>query len=71
MLTCVYVKNGLESTSLPMLNLMQIYKFGKIQTSQTGGHQYSDTSPYKVCECSMPVGIVCATTSNEKEASLR
>ena len=35
------------------LNLIQIYKFGWIQTSQTGGQQYSDTSPYKVSECSL------------------
>ena len=28
-----------------MLNEQQIYLFGQIQTSQTGGQQYSDTSP--------------------------
>ena len=25
-----------------------------IQTSQTGGHAYSDTSPYTVSECPLP-----------------
>ena len=29
-------------------------RFGRIQTSQTGGQQYSDTSPYEVSECSLP-----------------
>ena len=28
-----------------MLNQQQIYLFGQIQTSQTGGPLYSDTSP--------------------------
>ena len=32
---------------------IQIYKFGWIQTSQTGGQVYSDISPYKVSECSL------------------
>ena len=31
-----------------MLNKQQIYLFGQIQTSQTGGQLYSDDSPYKV-----------------------
>ena len=29
------------------------YKFGQIQTSQTGSQQYSDTSLYKVSEPSL------------------
>ena len=29
-----------------MLNKQQYYLFGQIQTSQTGGQPYSDTSPY-------------------------
>ena len=33
-----------------MLNLKQIYLFGQIQTSQTGGPLYSDTAPYQVSE---------------------
>ena len=32
-----------------MLNQQQIYLFGQIQTSQTGGPLYSDTSPYREC----------------------
>ena len=31
---------------LVMLNKQQYYLFGQIQTSQTGGQPYSDTSPY-------------------------
>ena len=31
-----------------MLNEQQIYLFGQIQTSQTVGQLYSDTSPYKI-----------------------
>ena len=31
----------------------QIYFFGQIQTSQTGGHLYSDTTPFEVSECSL------------------
>ena len=38
-----------------------IYSFGQIQTSQTGGQPYSDTSPYKVSECPL-IG-----ESNKKE----
>ena len=37
-----------------MINQQQIYLFGQIQTSQTGGQPYSDSSPYKVSECSLP-----------------
>ena len=42
-----------------MFNQPQIYLFGQIQTSQTGGQRYSDTSPYKVSECSLlnPIDI--------------
>ena len=36
-----------------MFNSQHIYSFGKIQTSQTGGQLYSDTSPYEVSECSL------------------
>ena len=42
---------GLDSAALLILNKIQIYKFGWIQTSQTGGQLYSDTSPYEVSEC--------------------
>ena len=35
-----------------MLNYSQLYLFGQIQTGQTGGQPYSDTSPYD--ECSLP-----------------
>ena len=31
----------------------QISLLGRIQTSQTGGQPYSDTTPYKVCEYSL------------------
>ena len=36
-----------------MFNQQQIYLFSQIQTSLTGGQLYSDTSPYKVSECSL------------------
>ena len=36
-----------------MLNYIQINKYGPIQTSQTGGQLYNDTSPYEVSECSL------------------
>ena len=32
-----------------MLNEQQFHLFGQIQTSQTGGHLYKDTSPYGEC----------------------
>ena len=32
-----------------MLNEHQFYLFGQIQTSQTGGQLYSDTSSYGEC----------------------
>ena len=39
-----------------MLNQQQISLFGKIQTSQTGGQPYNDTSPMVrvLCSCSSP-----------------
>ena len=37
-----------------MLNYQQIYLFGNFRTSQTVGLLYSDTSPYKVSEYSLP-----------------
>ena len=39
----------LDSAALLKLNEQQIYLFRQIQTSQTGGHLYSDTSPYGEC----------------------
>ena len=38
--------------------IQQIYVFGRIQTSQTGGQLYSDTSHYEVSECSMVQAFV-------------
>ena len=38
---------GLDSAALPMFYQLQIYLFGQIQTSQTGGHMYSDTFTYE------------------------
>ena len=38
----------LDSADLLMLNEQQFYLFGQIQTSQTGGQPYIDTSPYGV-----------------------
>ena len=40
--------SGKDSAALLMLNEVEIYKFGQIQTSQRGGQLYCDTSPYKV-----------------------
>ena len=34
-----------DSAALLVLNYIVIYKYGRIQTSQTGGQTYSDTSP--------------------------
>ena len=39
---------GLDSVVLLFKNYQQIDLLGQIQTSQTGGQPYSDTSPYKV-----------------------
>ena len=44
---------GLDSAALIMFNHQQIYLFSQIQTSETGGQQYSDASPYKVSEYSL------------------
>ena len=41
-----------------MFNSQHIYSFGQIQTSQTGGQLYSDTSHYEVSECSMVQAFV-------------
>ena len=49
---------GLDSAALLMLNQQQIYLFGQIKSSQTGGQQYSDTSPYEVCEFVPCVAVV-------------
>ena len=38
----------LDSAALFMLNYQQIHLFGWIQTSQTVGQLYSNTSPYEV-----------------------
>ena len=46
---------GFDSAALLMFNQQQIYLFGWIQISQIGGQLYSDTSPYKVSECSLPI----------------
>ena len=50
--------SGLDSAALLMLNQQQIYLFGQIKSSQTGGQQYSDTSPYEVCEFVPCVAVV-------------
>ena len=39
----------LDPAALLMWNMKQIYLFGQIQTSKTGGHWYSDTSPSVGC----------------------
>ena len=49
---------GQDLAALLMLNQIEIYKFGQIQTSQTGGRLYSETSPYNVSECSLYKGCV-------------
>ena len=41
-----------------MLNLKHIYSFGRILTSQSGGQPYTNTSPYKVSECSL-ICVMC------------
>ena len=43
-----------DSAALLVLIQLEVYKFGRIQTSQKGGQLYSDTSPYKGSECSLP-----------------
>ena len=42
-----------DSAALVMLSEQQIYLFCQIQTSQTGGQPYSDTSPKDVSEYSL------------------
>ena len=37
-----------------MPNEQQLYLFGQIKTSQAGGQQYSDTTPYGEGESSLP-----------------
>ena len=37
---------GLDSAALLVLQSKQFYLFGQIQSSQTGGQQFSDTSTY-------------------------
>ena len=43
-LTCFLF--SMDSSALLMINELQIYLFGQIQTSQTGGQLYSYTLPY-------------------------
>ena len=43
---------GLDLAVLLYWNYQQIYLFGQILTGQTRGQPYSDTSLYKVRECS-------------------
>ena len=49
MTSCLFCLN-LEA--LLLLNGQLLYLFGQIQTSQTGGQPYSDTSPYGECSLS-------------------
>ena len=44
---------GLDSTKLVNLYLIQYKQSSRILTSQAGGQPYSNTSPYKVSECSL------------------
>ena len=45
---------GLESTKLLNFYLIQHKQSSRILNSQTGGHPYSDASPYVLSECSLP-----------------
>ena len=45
---------GLDIAALLTFNQQQIYLIGQIQTSRIGGHLYSDTSPFKFSDCSLP-----------------
>ena len=47
------IANHLNSNCLLMFNCQDIYSFGCIQTSQTGGQLYSNTSPYAVSDYSL------------------
>ena len=59
----------LESATLLVLNEQLFFLFGQIQTSQTGGHPYSDTSPYG--ECSLVPKVIASDTSGQSyKASL-
>ena len=49
----------LYSAALLLLNEQQLYLFGQILTSQTGGQLYSDTSPYGECSRSWQTGPRC------------
>ena len=40
-----YCLTGLDSADMLMLNKKQFYLVGQIQTSQSGGQPFSDTSP--------------------------
>ena len=48
-----------DSAALLMMNEQQFYLFGKIQTSQTGGQPYSDTSPYGDSVSVTRLGDIC------------
>ena len=48
---------GLDLAALLMLNEQQLYLFGQIQTSQTGGQLYKDTSPYGESSLDFPKQI--------------
>ena len=57
----------LDSAVLHMLNQQQIYLFGQIQTSQTRGQSYSDTSPYDEMEYSLAQSKwVLSSVTNKK-----
>ena len=45
---------GLDSTKLLNFYLIQHKQSSRILNSQTGGHPYSDASPYVLSECSLP-----------------
>ena len=45
----------LDSAALPILNQQQFFLLGQIQTNQTGGQLYCDTSSYG--ECSLVIII--------------
>ena len=48
-----YCLTGLDSDALLMFNQQQIYLWWPNPNSQTGGQLYSDTSSYKIIECSL------------------
>ena len=57
---------GLDSAVLLWKTYQQIYLLSWIQTSKTGGQQYSNASPYKVvvaqlAERSLPISEVCSS----------